>query len=182
MPLEITTLDRRFLVKCKYEKCLIDYFQTIEKRYYDFDKQTWSFPSNKLASFKSHMSKNNVTFTEIATKNMAKLNVKPEHIELAFSSYIQNFQDYVNIEGAEYLKDERKFIIPLSQESKLCNMLLDHNFSIIRSGEVKKEEQKDNDEEEEKESKLIVIESDEDDVDFSQKKKKIRVIESDNDE
>ena len=69
-----------------------------------------------------YMSKNNVTFTEIATKNMAKLNVKSEHIELSFASYIKNFQDYVNIDGAEYLRDERKFIIPLSQESTLCNI------------------------------------------------------------
>ena len=94
--------------------------------------------------------------------------------------------------------DERKFIIPLSQESTLCNMLLDHNFSIIRSGEDKMEEQKDDGEnasklivlgsgevqkdDDEKSSKLIVLDSDDDD-ELCQKKKKRRVmIESDSDE
>ena len=198
MPLEITTSERRFSVKCKYDQFLVDYFQTINKRYFDFEKQIWSFPSNILDEFKSHLSKNKVTFTEIATKNMAKLNVKSEHIELSFASYIKNFQDYVNIDGAEYLRDERKFIIPLSQESTLCNMLLDHNFSIIRSGEDKMEEQKDDGEkasklivlesgevqkdDDEKSSKLIVLDSDDDD-ELCQKKKKRRVmIESDSDE
>ena len=48
MSLEITTSDRRFTIKCKYEKSLIEYFNTIDKRYFDYDKQEWSFPVDKL--------------------------------------------------------------------------------------------------------------------------------------
>ena len=43
MPLKITTSERRFSVKCKYDQFLVDYFQTINKRYFDFEKQIWSF-------------------------------------------------------------------------------------------------------------------------------------------
>jgi hypothetical protein len=55
MSLEITTSDRRFTIKCKYEKSLIEYFNTIDKRYFDYDKQTWSFPVDKLDAFKEHI-------------------------------------------------------------------------------------------------------------------------------
>jgi hypothetical protein len=136
MSLEITTSDRRFTIKCKYEKSLIEYFNTIDKRYFDYDKQTWSFPVDKLDAFKEHIVAKAIEFTETSTKNVAKLLVTSKHIELTFSSYIENFQDYVNIQGAEFIKGERKFLIPLEQEDKLCNMLLDHKFSVLRSGET----------------------------------------------
>jgi len=135
MSLEITTSDRRFTIKCKYEKSLIEYFNTIDKRYFDYDKQEWSFPVDKLEAFKEYISTKKIEFSETSAKNIAKIFATDTHIELTFSSYIQNFQDYVNIQGAEYIKGERKFKIPLDKEDSLCNMLMDHKFSILRSGE-----------------------------------------------
>jgi hypothetical protein len=133
MSLQITTSDRRFSIKCRYKKTLIEYFNTIDKRY--FEKQEWSFPVDKLKAFKEYISTKKIEFSETSAKNVAKLFATDTHIELKFSSYIQNFQDYVNIQGAEYIKGERKFKIPLDKEDSLCNMLMDHKFSILRSGE-----------------------------------------------
>ena len=170
MSLEIKTSDKRFTVSCKYEKSLIAYFNTIEKRYFDWEKETWSFPVQKLESFKEYIAKNNIGYTEVSTKNSAKLLVKNDKIELSFSTYIKNFQDYVNIPGAQYLKSNRTFLIPLDQEDNLCNMLMDHNFSIFRNGEQvhsncdnsqKRKSEEDDDQLENIEPrKLIVCESD----------------------
>ena len=168
MTLEIKTSDKRFTVSCEYEKSLIAYFNTIEKRYFDWEKETWSFPVQKLESFKEYIAKNNIGYTEISTKNSAKLLVKNDKIELSFSTYIKNFQDYVNIPGAQYLKSNRTFLIPLDQEDNLCNMLMDHNFSIFRNGEQvhsdnsqKRKSEEDDDQLENIEPrKLIVCESD----------------------
>ena len=51
MSLEIKISDKRFTVSCKYEKSLIAYFYTIEKRDFDWEKETWAFKVQKLESF-----------------------------------------------------------------------------------------------------------------------------------
>jgi hypothetical protein len=111
-----------------------------------------------------------IEFTETSTKNVAKLFVTSKHSELTFSSYIENFQEYVNIQGAEYKKSERKFLIPLEKEDNLCKMLLDHKYSVLRRDENFKRKTADS-------TKEIVIDSDDEDV--KNKQKKLTIIETD---
>jgi hypothetical protein len=128
------------------------------------------FPVEKLDAFKEHIVAKAIEFTETSTKNVAKLFVTSKHSELTFSSYIENFQEYVNIQGAEYKKSERKFLIPLEKEDNLCKMLLDHKYSVLRRDENFKRKTADS-------TKEIVIDSDDEDV--KNKQKKLTIIETD---
>jgi hypothetical protein len=123
-----------------------------------------------LDAFKEHIVAKAIEFTETSTKNVAKLFVTSKHSELTFSSYIENFQEYVNIQGAEYKKSERKFLIPLEKEDNLCKMLLDHKYSVLRRDENFKRKTADS-------TKEIVIDSDDEDV--KNKQKKLTIIETD---
>jgi len=135
--LKITTGVKRFAVTSDYDSELVRYFNTFDKRFYDFQTQRWSFPIEKLGNFKEFLDSNQVTYSETDTINMANLVVKKDIIELSFQSYIKQFHEILSIDGIKYLRNEKKFLIPLEKEEELCKKLMEHNFSIFRKEEEK---------------------------------------------
>ena len=68
--LKITTGVKRFAVTSDYDSELVRYFNTFDKRFYDFQTQRWSFPIEKLGNFKEFMDSNQVTYSETDTMNI----------------------------------------------------------------------------------------------------------------
>jgi hypothetical protein len=137
--LAIVKGSKRFSVTTNYNSELIRFFNTIDKRFYDYETQRWSFPIEILQDFVKFMEENQITYSKTDSKNFANINVKKDVIELTFQSYISQFGDFLSIPGATYLRSEKKFLLPLDKEQELCEQLMKHNFSIFRNGEMKQD-------------------------------------------
>ena len=139
--LAIVKGTKRFSVTTNYNSELVRFFNTIDKRFYDYDTQRWSFPIEILQDFVKFMEDNQITYSKIDSKNFANINVKKDVIELTFQTYISQFGDFLSIPGATYLRSEKKFLLPIDKEQELCDQLMKHNFSIFRNGELKQDDE-----------------------------------------
>ena len=114
---------RRFTVNCDYDADLVKYFRTIEKRFFNHDDNSWSFPNRILVAFKKEMASQKVAVTELDGDKVAQLIHKKDNMELKFPAYIKEFNKFKEIAGAKYLRNEKCFVIPLGKEEELKELL-----------------------------------------------------------
>lgn len=53
---------RRFMVKCDFDMKSIEFFRTIEARFWDKPQKTWSFPNSALLAMVSFLAENKIDF------------------------------------------------------------------------------------------------------------------------
>ena len=130
--IKIQIYPKRFTVRLPhYMQELIDCFKTIEKRYWNAAEKLWSFPiesydnlSNKIITLPSCMGyKIQVKDSKEMTKPKAIIIKNGSGYDLKFSKYIENFTDYKNIEGVEYLSNLRKFTLLPESLSTVISVL-----------------------------------------------------------
>ena len=130
--IKIQIFPKRFTVKLPhYMQELIDCFKTIEKRYWNAAEKLWSFPiesydnlSNKIITLPSCMGyKIQVKDSNEMTKPKAIIIKNGSGYDLKFSKSIENFTDYKNIEGVEYLSNLRKFTLLPESLSTVISVL-----------------------------------------------------------
>lgn len=80
------TWRNRFNVKCSYEQKVIDFFRTIEKRFWDKDTKEWSFPNTALKNFMVFMCDNRIDFEFFDTFTTMKLAWKEDKISVEMTS------------------------------------------------------------------------------------------------
>ena len=66
--LAIVKGTKRFSVTTNYNSELVRFFNTIDKRFYDYDTQRWSFPIEILQDFVKFMEDNQITYSKIDSK------------------------------------------------------------------------------------------------------------------
>ena len=64
-------------------------------------------------------------------KNQAKIEKSPKGLELSFSSFIEDFNVFKEIDGALYERQISKWVIPLEKQHELEEMLQKYKFSFI---------------------------------------------------
>ena len=137
---EIIHGDKRFAVISKYDRGLVTHFKTIDKRHYNAEKHEWTFPKEKLEEFLAFLDKGKYQYTKTSTKNQAKVEKSAKGLELSFSSFIEDFNVFKQIEGSVYDRQISKWIIPLDKQPELEETLQKYKFSFIV--QLKEEEDK----------------------------------------
>ena len=128
---EIIHGDKRFAFISKYDKSLVAHFKTIDKRHYNSEKHEWTFPKEKFEDFIAYLDKEKYPYTATATKNQAKVEKSTKGLELSFSSFIENFNVFKQIDGAAYDRQISKWIIPSEKQQELEEILQKYKFSFI---------------------------------------------------
>jgi len=128
--IKIEVFQTRFTVKLPhYMQELLDCFRTFEKRYWNAKEKLWAFPfeSYDMVTDKILTSQSCVKYKfqvkESKTPAKAVIIKNGSGYDLKFSKYIENFNDYKNINGVEYQSNLRKFTLPEESLSSVINAL-----------------------------------------------------------
>jgi len=128
--IKIEVFPTRFTVKLPhYMQELLDCFRTIEKRYWNAREKLWTFPiesydmvTDKILTSPSCV-KYKIQVKESKTPAKAVIIKNGSGYDLKFSKYIENFNDYKNINGVEYHANLRKFTLTEESLSSVINAL-----------------------------------------------------------
>jgi hypothetical protein len=127
----------RFKIKTCYHNNLIDFFKSLEGRYYDSTTTEWSFPNTVLEEVKNFLVENTFTFKEIESNKFVRLFINDNQILMSFDAHQKNFEIFASIEGGQYDREISKYIFPKERMNELEEILLREGFNYLLNEDSK---------------------------------------------
>jgi hypothetical protein len=121
----------RFKVLTTFYPDLINFFKTMDGRYYEFALKCWSFPNENWNIFKLFFDKNNYSYKVIKAEKFVSINKTAKELHLKFGAFQENFDMFKEIEGVTYCRIISKYVMPLSALPQLEVILKDKKFLYV---------------------------------------------------
>ena len=121
-------MQNRFKLLCTFTPVLINYFKTIEGRYYDFQLKQWSFPSIAWSDLQAFLEEKNFAYRTVNAEKYLSISKQPTGLHLKFATYQEDFKILEAIKGSKYDRSLSKYVIPLKEQSNLEGVLKENGF------------------------------------------------------
>lgn len=143
----------RFKVLTSFYPDLINFFKTMDDRYYEFALKCWSFPNENWNIFRLFFEKNNYSYKVVKAEKFVSINKTAEALHLKFGAFQENFDMFKEIESVTYCRLISKYVMPLSAIPQLEVILKDRKFLYVSSVGPECSESSESDEEKDEPTK-----------------------------
>ena len=119
----------RFKVVSKFSTVLVNYFKTLEGRFYDFQAQMWSFPLEALEGFKAFLEERYFESKTVQLDKFLTIYKTNKELQLKFGSYQESFAILQEFEGGKYDRCISMYVIPIKHEEPLEIVLKENGYA-----------------------------------------------------
>ena len=118
----------RFRVFSKFSAVIVNYYKTLEGRFYDFQTKMWSFPIESMDKFTAFLAERHIKYKIVQFDKFVSILKTNSMLNLKFAGYQDNFKIFEALKGAAYDRSISMFVIPKDKLVSLEKTLKDHDF------------------------------------------------------
>jgi hypothetical protein len=134
MSVTLVKTERRLLAISNYDRKIVNFYRTLEKRYYDATSQQWLFPVALLDNIERFFKAENINYNLKVSKNIATIQRKLESEQFTLTFYLHinstDFKTLVNVPEAFYDRNIAKLTFPLTQLDKVKEILQIQGYTL----------------------------------------------------
>jgi len=121
--------NNRFKVAATFSPLLVNYFKTIEGRFYDFSLKQWSFPNDAWENLQAFFEERNFGYIKVKAEKYLTITKTNGSLLLKFAAFQPDFKFLNEIKGATYDRNISMYVIPDNAEKQLEKILKDHKYT-----------------------------------------------------
>ena len=130
--MQIEKFKTKFVIKGKYNEDVLALILKYEKKYWNKEKIEWSLPIDALQDFTNDIQNLSAIQLEVKdNKPYAILSKVADKVELKFSQFINQFDEFKAIEQVVFDKENRKLIVPEAKITEVLQVLKENKIDFM---------------------------------------------------